>query len=81
MKKSQIRDKHPGSATLIGSGQYIWILKNQDGFGPPGSASESISHKYGSGSGSSCDPAPDPSIIKQKNKKNLISFFCFVTIL
>jgi hypothetical protein len=74
MKKSQIRDKHPGSATLIGSGQYIWILKNQDGFGPPGSASGSISHKYGSGSGSSCDPAPDPSIIKQKNKKKFDFF-------
>jgi hypothetical protein len=28
-------------------------------FGPPGSASGSVSHKYGSGSG-------DPSIIKQK---------------
>jgi hypothetical protein len=54
---SEIRDKHPGSATLLGINS--WALEISAGdpdpedphvFGPPGSGS--ISQKYGSDSGS-----------------------------
>jgi hypothetical protein len=45
-------------------------------FGPPGSASGSVSHKYGSGSGTSrLRNVPSPS---KKSKKKL-DFCCFVT--
>jgi hypothetical protein len=40
-------------------------------FGPPGSGSGAISHRY-------LAPDPDPSIIRQNSKKNL-DFYCFVT--
>jgi hypothetical protein len=41
-------------------------------FGPPGSGS--VSQR---GTGMDQDPAPDPSIIKKKSKKNFYSYYDF----
>jgi hypothetical protein len=54
--KCNISDRERGS--VVDPDLYV--------FGPPGSASGSVSHMYGSGD-------PDPSIIKQIVRKTLIS--------